>query len=329
ITETANQRLLVSMSIFGVAVLLTGFLAYNFTKPISALSVAVERVASGDLDAEVPIDRSDEIGELARNFNRMMQQLRDQRELEERLTQAEQSAIVGRLASGIAHEIRNPLNYINLSIDHVRSKYQPQTEQAAAQFNSLLGSVKDEILRLNRIVTDFLNYGRPLKLSPKTISVRKLIDETIALVHQKAEDQGVTITVSDSGHVDDIRGDPEQLKSCFSNIIINGVQSMEYGGKLNIDIKNEAKGVRVNIRDTGSGIPTEALDHIFEPYYSTKETGVGLGLAVTKRIIEFHRGAINVTSAVGEGTEFSIYLPNTLQTGDLSNASFDVGNGNK
>jgi len=326
IEDTANKRLAISMTIFGFAVILTTFLAYNFTKPIGILSRAVERVAAGDLEAEVPIDRSDEIGDLARTFNIMMEQLRNQRELEERLTQAEQSAIVGRLASGIAHEIRNPLNFINLSIDHVRSKYQPPDIKAKREFDSLLGSVKDEILRLNRIVTDFLHYGRPSKLSPKTISVRKLIDETVTLVKQKADDQGVTIEVSEVGNIREIRGDPEQLKSCFSNIIINGVQSMEFGGKLNVEIRNEPTGVRVNIRDTGTGIPAEALDRIFEPYYSTKETGVGLGLAVTKRIIEQHRGAINVTSEVGVGTEFSIFLPNTLQTGDLSLAGFDGGN---
>jgi len=325
IEDTANQRLLINMAIFGVAAILTGFLAYNFTKPIGALSRAVERVAAGDLDVDVPINRTDEIGDLARTFNIMMEQLRNQRELEDRLTLAEQSAIVGRLASGIAHEIRNPLNFINLSIDHVRSKYSPHDEKSKREFDSLLGSVKDEIVRLNRIVTDFLNYGRPSKLSPKSISVHKLIDETIALVKQKTDDQGVTIEVSEIGKVGEIRGDPEQLKSCFSNIIINGVQSMEFGGKLIVEIKNEPTGVRVNIRDTGSGIPAEALDHIFEPYYSTKETGIGLGLAVTKRIIEQHRGAINVTSNVGVGTEFSIFLPNTLQTGDLNIAGFDGG----
>jgi signal transduction histidine kinase len=155
--------------------------------------------------------------------------------------------------------------------------------------------------------------------------VRRLIDETVSLVKPKADDQGVTIEVSEVGTTGEIRGDPEQLKSCFSNIIINGVQSMEFGGKLNVEIRNEQTGIRVNIRDTGSGIPAEALDHIFEPYYSTKETGVGLGLAVTKRIVEQHRGAINVTSNEGVGTEFSVFLPNTLQTGDLSLARFDSG----
>lgn len=318
IRETFRRRLLVSIGIFGLAVIVAVGLAHHFTRPISALTQAVERVAAGQLDAHVAISRRDEIGELAKTFNSMIEQLRHQRELEEQLAQAERSSIVGRIASGIAHEIRNPLNYINLSIDHLGSKCQPEDLHLREQFSKLLSSVKKEITRLNRIVTDFLNYGRPAKLSPQTINIHALIEDTVEIVRQKAGDQNVQIRVNQREPVEEIRGDAEQLKSCFSNIIINAIQAMPQGGTLDIEIMGEVRGVRVNIRDTGIGISSDSLSRIFEPYYSTKEAGIGLGLAITKRIIEMHQGAVKVTSTRGKGTEFSIVLPSTLRTGDLT-----------
>lgn len=321
IQHTSTNRLLL---ILGVLVLggATGLmLTWRFTRPITELSRAAKRVADGELAFEVPVHRRDEVGELAQMFNEMIRDLSEKRVLEERLNTAERSAVIGRLASGIAHEIRNPLNFINLSIDHVASHYQPADPTDQAQYAKLLGAVKREVGRLNLLVNDFLNYGRPSKLSPKSVGLANLIEEVVKIVENKARDQGIDLMVVNQSCSDEIRADAEQLKSCFSNIIINAIQAMPNGGSLRVVIEDSENGVQISIQDTGAGIPADKLDQIFEAYYSTKETGIGLGLAITRRVVELHQGSIRVESKVGVGTKFVVALPNTLKTGDLKGIS--------
>lgn len=318
-TSTTRLALILGVLVFGGASAL--LLTWRFTRPITQLSRAAKRIASGELAFEVVVGRHDEVGELAQTFNEMIRDLSEKRVLEDRLNTAERSAVIGRLASGIAHEIRNPLNFINLSIDHVASRFQPSNNSDREQFSKLLNAVKGEVGRLNLLVNDFLNYGRPSKLSPKTVSLGTLVGEVVKLVENKALDQGIDVKVASQCHSDEIRADAEQLKSCFSNIIINAIQAMPNGGTLRISIENTDTGVQVSIHDTGLGIAADKLDQIFEPYYSTKETGIGLGLAITKRVIELHQGSIRVESKLGAGTKFVIVLPNTLKTGDLKGIS--------
>jgi len=311
ISETARVLLIAVIGVFLLVMTASVVFLMPYIRPVTVLSQAARRVASGDLNFNVGINRKDEVGELAKTFDEMLAGLRHKRELEEKLSQAERSAVVGRLASGIAHEIRNPLNYINLSIDHVGSKFPPQDQEVRAQFARILSSVKDEIARLNRLVNDFLNYGRPMKLSLKTVNLRRVVDDVIALVRNTAEDRGVQIGVEESTPAPIVEADAELLKSCFSNILINAIQAMPAGGKVTFRLSQDNDSVQIEIIDTGTGIAPEALEQIFEPYYSTKETGIGLGLAVTKKIIEEHQGTIEVESSLGTGTKFTIVLPHS------------------
>ena len=315
--EATRDRLVATASLGLLLILLTGAITWRFTRPIDELARAASRVAAGDLDFQVPVGPRDEVGVLSETFNGMLVGLRSKRELEEKLQRAERSAVVGRLASGIAHEIRNPLNFINLSIDHLREKFAPASGEAArAEYTRILGAIKDEIGRLNRMVSDFLSYGRPARLKLHEVSARAILEEVMGLVGTQAEQQHVRLTVweevepeREASDGDSLRADPEQLKTCFSNLTINAIQAMPEGGALEIVIRPRGPEVEVEFSDTGSGIAPEALGQIFEPYYSTKETGIGLGLPLTKKIIEEHGGRIAVRSEPGAGTTFTLTLP--------------------
>lgn len=308
ISAAARDRL-VAIGLLGLLqVVLISVFSRNLTGPISELGSAAQRVTSGDLDFEVPVAGPREVSRLASTFNGMLAGLRRNRDLEDQLQRAERSAVVGRLASGIAHEIRNPLNFINLSIDYLRDKYPPQPEHERAEYTRILTTIKDELARLNRLVSDFLSYGRPAKLRLREIDARTLVEEVRSLVAANSSQQNVVIDIAADGRAL-VKADPEQLKTCFSNIMINAVQAMPEGGRLDVELRPVESGLEIDFIDTGRGIDPEAVAQIFEPYYSTKETGIGLGLPLTKKIIEEHGGRIDVSSEPGKGTIFRVFLP--------------------
>ncbi len=316
VNDVGRLRLLVTAVIGLLSLLSTAYFSRRFTRPVTELARAAQRVTDGDLDFQVQAAQRNEVGILSRTFNEMIVGLRRNRDLEDQLQRAERSAVVGRFASGIAHEIRNPLNFMNLSIDHLQARFiapprsNHEAEAVRHEAAKILGLIKDEIGRLNRLVSDFLSYGRPAKLKVKDINARALLEEVIGLVHTQAEQQGVKINlhVPTNGETH-LEGDAEQLKTCFSNLIINAVQAMPAGGELHIAVAPHDDVLRFEVRDTGGGIEANPLEQIFEPYYSTKETGIGLGLPLTKKLIEDHGGAIKVSSELDQGTTFTVTLP--------------------
>jgi signal transduction histidine kinase len=306
----------IAISVLSLLLLITVSIAsWRFTRPVKELMGAARRVSAGDFDFSVTIKRRDEMGSLARTFNEMLAGLRAKQDLEEKLQRAERSALTGRIAAGVAHEIRNPLSFINLSIDYMRDKFAPMAEVARDDYTRLIDNIKGEIARLNQMVSDFLSFGRPARLKLRELDARQLIEDVINLVRAKAEQQGVSLSViekpGDDSQTYDTRfqGDAEQLKTCFSNLAINAVQAMPEGGALAITLRPQRSHIRFEIVDTGHGIAPEALEHIFEPYFSTKETGIGLGLPLTRKLIEDHSGRIAVTSEIGMGTTFTVVLP--------------------
>ncbi len=312
IFQKATRPLVYTLFILLLSTATTFFLVWRFTRPIANLSRAAQRVAAGDLSVRVKeATRSDEIGQLALQFNEMTAGLEKTRQLETQLQEAEKSAVVGRLASAIAHEIRNPLNYINLTLDHLRAKFAPSEEKQRGDFEKLTAQLKTEVGRINRQISDFLRYSRPAKLNLQPIAPRSVVEDSLRIVEPQAVEQNIKIHFVERENVPKILGDAEVLHSVFSNLFINAVQAMEKnGGELNVTITPENESVVIEIKDTGDGIPPKNLDKIFEPYFSTKETGTGLGLAIVKKIIDDHNGAIAVESELNEGTKFTVKLPN-------------------
>jgi signal transduction histidine kinase len=315
VREESRDRLIAIVLLSLLLILIIALISWRFTRPIQELANAALRVSSGDFDFSVPTGQRDEMCALAGAFDKMLAGLREKRELEVKLQRVERAALTGRIAAGIAHEIRNPLNFINLTIDFIRDKFAPAAETARADYTKLCDSVKDELARLNRMVSDFLSYGRPARLRLREVNARGLIEEVMDLVHAQADQQGVSLSVmeedGDGGQAHDghFKGDAEQLKTCFSNLAINAVQAMAGGGALNITLRQQKHNIRFEVADNGPGIAPEALGQIFEPYFSTKETGIGLGLALTGKLIEDHGGQIMVSSEVGVGTTFMVILP--------------------
>ncbi len=311
IFQKASQPLIYTLLILLFSTATTFFLVWRFTRPIANLSEAARRVAAGDLSFRVrDAARTDEIGQLALQFNEMTAELEKSRDLETQLQQAEKSAVVGRLASAIAHEIRNPLNYINLTLDHLRAKFAPEDEAKHADFDKLTAQLKTEVGRINHQISDFLRYSRPTKLNLQPLEARNVIKDSLRIVEPQTVEQNITISLIERENVPPIVGDAEVLRSVFSNLFINAVQAMEKnGGKLNVIISPADESVKIEITDTGIGISEENLDKIFEPYFSTKETGTGLGLAIVKKIVDDHSGTIDVESNLDEGTKFTVKLP--------------------
>lgn len=311
----AAKPLMVTLGVLLLSTLITFWLVWRFTRPIADLSDAARQVADGDLGVRVPsTGRGDEMGRLSERFNEMASELEKAKQLEEQLQQAEKSAVIGRLGSAIAHEIRNPLNYINLTLDHMRAKLAPEDAEKQKVFKKLTSQIKDEVARINRQITDFLNYSRPASVNLGPLDARQPIDDSLRIVEGQAAESNIDISVLERGELPQINGDPEFLRSVFNNLFINAVQAMgNEGGKLTVTLEADGDSVRYEITDTGNGISEENLSNIFEPYFSTKETGTGLGLAIVQKIVDLHNGTIDVESEKDKGTKFTVKLPNVLK----------------
>lgn len=306
--ENAIKRIIATTTVFGVGIVISLLLSWMYTRPINSVVKAAKSVASGDLSINLQTNRKDEIGELTRSFNYMVEKLREKQAVEEKLREAEHLSGLVQLAKSVAHEIRNPLNFISLSIDHIKTKYLPQDEKEKQTFNNLIISIKNEIQRLNNLVEDFLDYGKSLKLNIQKTNLTQLINDVVSLISVKAEKDRVKI-YSKIDELPYIFVDPEFIKTCLLNIILNSFQAMPEGGDLVIRSYSLNGKVFIVIEDTGIGVSKENIQKIFDPFFSTRKDGLGLGLAMTKRIIEEHGGKITFESIEGKGSVVTIILP--------------------
>ncbi|MGE5300837.1 MAG: sensor histidine kinase, partial [Acidobacteriota bacterium] len=301
------QRILAAGLVFGIGIFFTVYLARRYTKPIEQVVEAARLVAGGDLNQELKTERKDEIGELTQSFNFMVRKLREERELEDRLRKAEHLAGIGQFSTSIAHEIRNPLNFISLSIDHIRERYKPSAGDREA-FDSLISNIKKEIQRVSGFAESFLQYGRPLELNLQKIEIGEILEDVVSLVMAKAQKEHVDLQ-REYESLHELSVDSEFIKTCLYNVILNAFQAMPDGGRLTIRTKTVENKFHITVEDTGVGISEEKATRIFDPFFTTKGTGLGLGLALTKRIIEEHKGKVDFKSAAGKGSSVTIILP--------------------
>lgn len=295
------------------------FLAFRFTKPINTLVEGAHQVAEGNLSVALPINRSDEIGHLAQTFNQMVERLREHRRLQDRLAEAEKSSLVARFAATVAHEVRNSLNFMNLSIDQIRARNSRGSDPSARELQHSLANMKDEISRLNRLVSDFLVIGRQAPPNLAECDIKTTIEQAVSLVEKQASHQGITIHTDFPPRLPSLHADGGQLKTCFLNILTNSVQAMPRGGQIGVKARTaeEPDGVShllLTFADSGPGIPRADRERIFTPYYSTKATGFGLGLAITRKIIEDHGGRIRADENERPGAIIVVDLPRRLQS---------------
>jgi two-component system sensor histidine kinase HydH len=203
------------------------------------------------------------------------------------------------------------LNYINLTLDHLRSAFAPADPTKRATFERLADQLKAEVQRINRHITDFLKYSRPSSLELETLDLRAQAEDAMRVIEGQAAESGIQTSVEETGQLPRVLADKDSLRSVFTNLLLNSVEAVDgEGGSIAIKLSPETQNrVRIEISDTGRGIAPADIAKIFEPYYSTKETGTGLGLAIVKKAIDDHGGSISVSSKAGSGTTFTITLP--------------------
>lgn len=300
------------------------YLAFLFTKPVDMLVEGAKQVAQGNLYVSLPVNRKDEMGHLAQTFNKMVERLRENRLLQQRLSEAEKLSLLGRFAGSIAHEVRNSLNFINLSIDQARSKQNAlavpsnsaagaaSRERAFVEIQRNLANVKEEIGHLNAMVNEFLSAGRQAPPQLQPCAIAETLQQAISLVEKQARTQEVRLHVDLAPDFPPILADAQQLKTCFINVLTNAVQAMPHGGELTVSTSHTGGGepmLQMRFADTGPGIPSEDRERIFAPYFSTKATGFGLGLAITRKIIEDHGGRIFAAGDQRRGAVIVVELP--------------------
>ncbi len=235
--------------------------------------------------------------------------LRKMKELEDRIQLAERLSSLGHLAAGVAHEIRNPLNAMGMGLQRLKREFLPPDETKKEEYISFVELILKEIRRVNEIIEQFLTLSRPFQLNLRESSLQDLLKNLVTFFQEEVSSLGITLQTEIPSDLPLIKMDPERLTQALINIMKNGMQAMGQGGSLRIETKSLKEGVEVIISDSGSGIPPEQMEKIFNYYYTTKEKGVGLGLPIAHRIIEAHGGQLKIESRVGSGTKVIVTLP--------------------
>ena len=227
------------------------------------------------------------------------------RRLQDEIRRKEKLAAIGGLAAGVAHEIRNPLS----SIKGIATYFKNKSDQNSDD-EEMAGVMIEEVERLNRVISELLEFARPTELKLKTTDVNSLIEHSVRLIEKEASDKNIDIKLDLSQQPVSAQIDSDRFSQCLLNLYLNALQAMGKGGQLSIkDSLTDDNLIVIEIRDTGSGIKVENLNQIFDPYYTTKTKGTGLGLAIVHKIVEAHNGSIKVRSISGQGTSFIITVP--------------------
>jgi signal transduction histidine kinase len=235
----------------------------------------------------------------------IQQRTQEQLSLKEKLAQSERLSSLGGMVAGISHEIRNPLGIIRSSAELLKKK--------VAQFdpsNSIPDIIVEESNRLNLIITDFLNFAKPRSPHCTTCRLEDILEKNIVFIAPQIQDQGYIIVKNFDHHPPEIQADSDMLYQAFLNIFMNAIQAMPEGGKILVSIESANSIVNICIEDEGPGVPEELLERIWDPFFTTKEKGTGLGLGIVKNIIESHNGDIRVENRKdGLGVRVIIELP--------------------
>jgi signal transduction histidine kinase len=227
-----------------------------------------------------------------------------------KLHQAERLSALGQLAAGVAHEIRNPLNAISMATQRVQREYVPEGGEQKEEFNHMIGVIRDEIRRLNEIIEEFITFSKSRRLELHDHSIVEVLQKITSLMEEEASSKGITIQTDWSNNNTKVSMDLNKMKQAFYNILKNAMESISDTGTITVSVETDNKDrVKVKISDTGMGLTPEEINRIFNPEYTTKEKGLGLGLTLAHEIIRGHRGEIIVQSKVGEGTTFEILFP--------------------
>jgi signal transduction histidine kinase len=315
LTLLPNERekvlLVASAGAVVICAILLITLAVVVRRPMLELQDKIQRVADGDLEVQVGFsDRNDDIGDLGRNFNNMVQQLRESRQEIEHLhrtqmSRAEHMATLGELATGLAHEIRNPLAGI-AGVMQIVGRDLPPSSPAC----DVVKDVQEEVMRINRIVSDLLETARPRPAEYQLADLNSTVEHAVSFARQQILSKPIEIEFRKAPELALVEHDPRQLHQVLLNLLLNAMQALNGAGRVSVMLgQADENTVSVSINDTGLGIAPENLTNIFRPFFTTKGHGTGLGLPLARRIVEDHGGKLEVTSDLGHGSTFTLVLP--------------------
>ena len=279
-------------------------------RPLEELMDTIGRIRQGDLTSRVSFaKRDDDIGQLGRRFNEMVQRLdQNRRELDElhkrEMARAEHLATLGELAAGLAHEIRNPLAGIAGVVDVMGKELPPHSPSRA-----VLGEVRREVLHIQTILSDLLSYARPRPPDFHPADLNTTIEQAILLSRQQLSTKPIQIEFEANSSLPKVLHDPALIQQVVLNLLLNGIQAISGGGEIRVNLTREGEQAVIQVSDTGRGISPEALPKIFKPFFTTRSEGTGLGLSLAKGIVQSHGGNIEASSTIGKGSQFKIWLP--------------------
>jgi signal transduction histidine kinase len=221
---------------------------------------------------------------------------------------AQQHSLIETLAAGVAHEVRNPLNSLQINLNILEQELSEALPQRPAQVFAVLAKIAGEIKRLDDFVSEFLRFARPPKLNVEHLEVRPLLADLVAFLGPECSKKGVALSL-------ELRGpekawiDGFQLKQAVLNLVLNALQATSSGGHVVIRTAGDKRRFEVSIRDEGEGMPAEVREKAFDPFFTTREGGTGLGLPLVRRIVEQHGGSVEVKSEAGRGTVMTLAFP--------------------
>lgn len=257
-----------------------------------------------DEQVEALVAFSNQAGMAVENASMYERLKKSSRKLEEQLLQSSKLAALGQLSAGIAHELRNPLTSIKVLINSISARIEPR-----GSVKEDIDVIESEIERMNGIIKQFLDFSRPAELSLSRININSILKDTLKLITYELEEQDISVSKMFGDNLPQIEADKEQLKQVFLNVILNSIQAMPEGGKITIKTSCEDGYINISIKDTGKGIPDNVRHRLFEPFFTTRPEGLGLGLCIMKRIIDNHKGDIKIDSEFGKWTMVIVKLP--------------------
>jgi len=303
--------------LIGLVGLLSGvmgaaLLARRITDPLNKLVEGTVQISRGDFSQQISIDSADEIGDLARSFNDMSRQLKRTRikmeEANKKLVQAEKLASIGRISASIAHEIRNPLTSVKLNIQ----KISESTRLSELEQDHLSLSQRG-IHQIENFVKEMLNFTRSAQLNVDFFQLEQILDESVKMIINRLEMKKIELSMDLPADLPAILVDGDRLRQVILNILSNGIDAVEEGGRINISAalveENRERRLSILIEDDGRGISEADWENIFEPFFTKKASGIGLGLANARKIIEQHGGTLKIAPKHGKGAAFEILIP--------------------
>ena len=302
--EERSVQLLVGLGLLTLLVgVTTSLYARRVLAPLSAVTARAKAVARGDLTPREVVATNDEIGELATTFEGMVAAIQRARA---ELVQAERLATIGKMAAHITHEIRNPLSAIGLNLELLEEEVAESGEQESI---ALCAAIKSEVERLSRIAEQYLSVARRPRPRLLRERVDDLVRELLAFIVPELDRAGVTSRIEIEDDVPEVDLDESQLRQALINLVRNAREAMPRGGVIAVGVVRAGPSVEIRVDDEGAGVPAELRASIFDPFFTTKQRGTGLGLAVTREIVEAHGGSIHCEPRAEGGTRFRIVLP--------------------